>query len=469
LPLLSFTLSELYIKLHQAWVKEGKEDRVLTVDEQFYQNGGIGGSLTSRANEIYDSLTDDAHRDTMRRVMLRMVSIEGGEVARRRVPESELMYPNLEENKRREQIIDSFVNARLLVKGQEGGEAYVEPAHDFFIRAWDKIQVWRNQEQENLALKQLLLPAAKDWLNNKKTIGALWDDNPRILLLKQVLESKDNWLNQLETDFVKCSLQRRRNNLRRLVGSVMGTILILSGLTIFAFYQQKFATLREKVAVARTLVSTDPSQALALAIQATNQAATTFKPVLSSAESSLFAVLESSRELNVFKGHEGSVTTVAFSPNSQTVVSGGQDGTIRLWNFNGELKILGKHQGEVTTVAFSPKNIETLVSGGRDGTVRLWNLKGKSKVLGRHQGGVTAIAFSPIDNNTFVSSGRDGTLRLWNLNGTFRIIANIKDLKKEFDKGGAVILSLAFSPDGKTIAVGGDGHVLRLWHLDRAC
>jgi WD40 repeat protein len=464
LPLLSFTLSEFYIKLHQAWSEKRKEDRAVTVDEQFYQQGGIAGSLTHRANEIYDSLPDDAHRDTMRRVMLRMISIEGGEVARRRVPESELMYPNLEENKRKEQIIDSFVNARLLVKGQEGGEAYVEPAHDFFIRGWDKIQVWRNQEQENLALKQLLLPAARDWLNNKKTIGALWDDNPRILLLKQVLESKDNWLNQLETDFVKSSLQRRRNNLRRLVGSITGTILILSGLTIFAFTQQKFATLREKVAIARTLVSTDPSQALALAIQATNQAATTFKPVLSSAESSLFAVLESSRELNVFKGHEGAVTTVAFSPNSQTVVSGGQDGTIRLWNFNGEFKILGKHEGEVTIVAFSPKNIDTLVSGGRDGTVRLWNLKGESKILGRHEGGVTVIAFSPIDNNIFVSSGRDGTLRLWNLNGTSQIIANIKDIKKY---SGAVILSLAFSPDGKTIAVGGDGQVLRLWHLDK--
>ncbi|QLQ06737.1 MAG: hypothetical protein HZY76_12260 [Anaerolineae bacterium] len=45
--------------------------------------GGVVGSLRNRATEEYDALPDDAHRQTMQRVMLRLVAVEGGELRRR--------------------------------------------------------------------------------------------------------------------------------------------------------------------------------------------------------------------------------------------------------------------------------------------------------------------------------------------------------------------------------------------------
>lgn len=84
----------------------------------------------------------------MRRVMLRMVTVESGLPARRRVPLSELVYahkhdpskPDDEENQRIELVLKRLNEARLVVSGQGTGEPYIESAHDFLVRSWDKLQ-----------------------------------------------------------------------------------------------------------------------------------------------------------------------------------------------------------------------------------------------------------------------------------------------------------------------------------------
>ena len=76
------------------------------------------GPLRQRANEEYDALPDNAHRATMQRVMLRMISAETGELARRRVTLSELEYPTAEENQRVNTVLERLVQARLLVRGK---------------------------------------------------------------------------------------------------------------------------------------------------------------------------------------------------------------------------------------------------------------------------------------------------------------------------------------------------------------
>jgi len=39
-----------------------------------------------------------------------------------------------------------------------------------------------------------------------------------------------------------------------------------------------------------------------------------------------------------FRGHEGACNAVAFHPNMQEVVSGGNDGTVRVWHFKPQLR-----------------------------------------------------------------------------------------------------------------------------------
>ena len=172
LPLLSFALSELYLK----YLKRQREaqyrgitiDRALT-QEDYQELGGVIQSLTQRADEEYQGLVEEnkAYKRVICHVMLRMVAIAGGELARRRVPLSELEYPP-EKNSLVQEVIKRFSQARLLVEGQDAeGNPYVEPAHDALVRGWEKLLAWKQEKEENLILQRRLTSAAEEWKNVK--------------------------------------------------------------------------------------------------------------------------------------------------------------------------------------------------------------------------------------------------------------------------------------------------------------
>ena len=72
-------------------------------------------------------------------------------------------------------------------------------------------------------------------------------------------------------------------------------------------------------------------------------------------------------------GHTSGVTSAAFSPGGENIVSASWDNTVRVWSAEtGELlQTLEGHTNAVTSAAFSPGG-ENIVSTSADETLRLW-------------------------------------------------------------------------------------------------
>lgn len=86
-------------------------------------------------------------------------------------------------------------------------------------------------------------------------------------------------------------------------------------------------------------------------------------------------VRQANGSVTLCKGHQGAVLCAAFGPGGLLLLSGGADGTVRLWNAADgiELHCFRGHAGRVLAVAFSPDG-KNLFSGGEDGTIRRWSV-----------------------------------------------------------------------------------------------
>ena len=169
-------------------------------------------------------------------------------------------------------------------------------------------------------------------------------------------------------------------------------------------------------------------------------------------------------------GHEWGMHSMALSPDGNILASGSEDSTIRLWDMHtGEHKrTLNGHTDRVYSVAFSTDR-KTLASGSDDNTIRLWDVDtGETqRILTAHAGevegvdnghssveGVKSVAFSP-DGKTLASGGGDNVINLWDIGTGKRKMTLVGHTHWVF--------SLAFSPDGKTLASGSVNSDIRLW------
>lgn len=199
LPLLSFALSQMY----EASLPN------LIVDTQIYNSVGVFGALQTKANSIYYGF-DDETRSTMRSVMLRMVSLEGTEVASRRVLTEELRNNSLDENRRVDDVIDVLASERLIVKIVNGNnQVFIEPAHDALLKGWNKLWEWlKDFGKENILLRERLNSAISEWKEHDQVAELLWADDRHYYEISNL--QSEEWLNKDERTYVEKSVLRYR-------------------------------------------------------------------------------------------------------------------------------------------------------------------------------------------------------------------------------------------------------------------
>jgi WD40 repeat protein len=162
-------------------------------------------------------------------------------------------------------------------------------------------------------------------------------------------------------------------------------------------------------------------------------------------------------------GHSGRINDLAWSPDSQTLASGSSDFYTRLWNLDGqEIDFYLFQNGSITSVAFSNDGTR-LATGSSDFTVFIRNLEDEEAlpIVLENDNIVRTIAFSPDDKQIAIG-GDDYGVDTWILfadDGTYLGFLS-QTLNHDY-----TVISTEYLPDGETLVTATWGSLLSWWNV----
>jgi basic membrane lipoprotein Med (substrate-binding protein (PBP1-ABC) superfamily)/DNA-binding SARP family transcriptional activator len=163
LPLFQYALTELFD------ARSGP-----TLDLATYERiGGVRKAVARRAESLYGQL-DTAEREAARQLFLRIVTVSGDVVGRRRVPASELVSLDIDLVALRN-VIDAYARYRLLALDRDPatGSPTVEVAHEALLSEWHRLRDWIDRHRADLSKQSSFLAAVNEWESSGRDPGYL--------------------------------------------------------------------------------------------------------------------------------------------------------------------------------------------------------------------------------------------------------------------------------------------------------
>ncbi len=157
------------------------------------------------------------------------------------------------------------------------------------------------------------------------------------------------------------------------------------------------------------------------------------------------------------RGDGGGVTSCAFSPEDDRVLTAGRDGTAIVWDARTGARRLTLSDGKSPLFAASWSNDgEWVATGSQDGGLRVWDPRSARlmRMSRAHRGAITSLRWSR-DNQRVLTAGDDGATRIWD--------ASTGALVREIPGSGAAMTSARWSSDDRLVAMASRDGTTRIW------
>jgi len=432
--------------------------------DDYDAEGGIKGSLSRHADEIFAEITRDVaeRADTARRLFCLLTEGEGESAVRRLAEVAEVIEVTGKPLDEIAAAADPFraLGRSLLMPSLErplAPDTVLDISHESLIRQWQKLRDWVQVEaasadhyRDNERRAQRWSARTAEFLDGIDLDVALdWRSRER---------PTAQWAARYGGDFAIAmrfldESQERRDRLSREAAKERAAAAnrLAERLAEAQLHQSRFLTERAREALRDEHLET--AKAIAMAALPDDLSAPD-RPIWFPAVSVLADARSRDRQRAVLQR-----LSAAFSPDGARVVTASLDYTARLWDVatGAALAVLQGHTRGVSSAAFSPDGAR-VVTACSDNTARLWDVATGASlaVLQGHTQTLTSAAFSP-DGAWVVTACSDNTARLWDVT-TGASLAVLQGHTQ-------TVASAAFSPDGARVVTASWDNTARLWDV----